>query len=146
MSTQLLRLPRPSPASLAHRQHIAQTISPLKRVRPHVPFWKLGAHRIPTLWTLYRGLLKHTGNDNVCRCSLITASRVCSSAQSVASQRDSPQCNTIGLTRMMTAFLCLKCGLERLRVLDSLAALLVDTILARVPHQTFPPVFIWTQL
>ena len=49
---------RPSAASLAFRAQLAQTISPLRRVTPRVPFWKLGAHTVPVLWTLYRGLLR----------------------------------------------------------------------------------------
>ena len=52
------RVPLPSPESLAHRSHIARLVSPLKRIRARVPFWHLAAHRIPTLWTLYRGLLR----------------------------------------------------------------------------------------
>ena len=52
-------------AQLAHRSRIAQIIAPLKRVRPRVPFWYLGAHRIPTLWILYRGLLKNAPDDDV---------------------------------------------------------------------------------
>ncbi|KAK7677705.1 hypothetical protein QCA50_019257 [Cerrena zonata] len=52
-------------AQLAHRSRIAQTIAPLKRVRPRVPFWYLAAHRIPTLWTLYRGLLRSSPDDDV---------------------------------------------------------------------------------
>ncbi|KAF4593341.1 hypothetical protein AB1N83_010168 [Pleurotus pulmonarius] len=53
--------------SLAFRQKIASLVSPLRRVRPRVPFWKLGAHRIPTLWTLYRGLLRYAPSELI-RC------------------------------------------------------------------------------
>ncbi|KAF7430485.1 hypothetical protein PC9H_006193 [Pleurotus ostreatus] len=53
--------------SLAFRQKIASLVSPLRRVRARVPFWKLGAHRIPTLWGLYRGLLRHAPSE-VIRC------------------------------------------------------------------------------
>ncbi|KIP06722.1 hypothetical protein PHLGIDRAFT_128138 [Phlebiopsis gigantea 11061_1 CR5-6] len=49
---------RPSASSLAFRAQLAQTISPLRRVTPRVPFWRLGAHSLPVLWTLYRGLLR----------------------------------------------------------------------------------------
>ncbi|KAI6145213.1 hypothetical protein BKA82DRAFT_4171063 [Pisolithus tinctorius] len=56
---------QPSAASLEHRAQIAKLVSPLRRVTPRVPFWKLAAHRIPTLWTLYRGLLRHADRENV---------------------------------------------------------------------------------
>jgi hypothetical protein len=52
-------------ASLAHRQLIARLLTPLKRVKPRVPFYQLYAHRLPTLWTLYRGLLRFAPDDNV---------------------------------------------------------------------------------
>ncbi|KIJ58426.1 hypothetical protein HYDPIDRAFT_113204 [Hydnomerulius pinastri MD-312] len=55
----------PSPTSLAHRAHIASIITPLRRVRPKVPFYDLAAHRIPTLWSLYRELLRHAERDNI---------------------------------------------------------------------------------
>ncbi|TFK52819.1 hypothetical protein OE88DRAFT_1656428 [Heliocybe sulcata] len=45
-------------ASEGRRASLASAVSDLRRVRPRVPFWELGAHRVPTLWTLYRGLLK----------------------------------------------------------------------------------------
>jgi hypothetical protein len=62
-----LSVPPPTASSLAHRAEIARLISPLRRVRPKVPFYDLAAHRIPTLWTLYRGLLRHAERENV-RC------------------------------------------------------------------------------
>lgn len=55
----------PTAQSLATRARIAQLISPLRRVKPRVPFWQLAAHRIPTLWGLYRGLLANTGNPQI---------------------------------------------------------------------------------
>lgn len=58
-------VPIPLPCSAAHRARIASVISPLKRVRPRVPFYKLSAHRIPTLWSLYRGLLRHAPGENI---------------------------------------------------------------------------------
>ncbi|KIK93619.1 hypothetical protein PAXRUDRAFT_503286 [Paxillus rubicundulus Ve08.2h10] len=58
-------VPPPTASSLAHRAEIARLISPLRRVRPKVPFYDLAAHRIPTLWTLYRGLLRHAERENV---------------------------------------------------------------------------------
>ncbi|KAG1835463.1 hypothetical protein EV424DRAFT_1308700 [Suillus variegatus] len=51
-------VPIPLPCSAAHRVRIASVISPLKRVRPRAPFYELSAHRVPTLWSLYRGLLR----------------------------------------------------------------------------------------
>ncbi|KZT43782.1 hypothetical protein SISSUDRAFT_1124464 [Sistotremastrum suecicum HHB10207 ss-3] len=51
--------------SILHRERIAQLIAPLRRVRPRVPFFKLVAHRRPTLWTLYRGLLRNAPHPQV---------------------------------------------------------------------------------
>lgn len=42
----------------AHRQNVARIVSSLRPVRPHTPFYRLAAHRVPTLWVLYRGLLR----------------------------------------------------------------------------------------
>ena len=50
---------------ITHRQHIARIISSLRPVRPRVPFYRLAAHRVPTLWGLYRGLLRASPNSNV---------------------------------------------------------------------------------
>lgn len=58
-------VPIPLPCSAAHRIRIASVISSLKRVRPRVPFYKLSAHRVPTLWSLYRGLLRHAPGENI---------------------------------------------------------------------------------
>ncbi|KAG2134109.1 hypothetical protein DEU56DRAFT_913777 [Suillus clintonianus] len=58
-------VPIPLPCSTAHRIRIASIISPLKRVRPRIPFYKLSAHRVPTLWSLYRGLLRHAPGENI---------------------------------------------------------------------------------
>lgn len=41
-----------------HRQNVARIVSSLRLVRPHTPFYCLAAHRVPTLWILYRGLLR----------------------------------------------------------------------------------------
>lgn len=51
--------------SLAFRANLAQLVSPLLRVRTKTPFFKLQAHRIPTLWTLYRGLLRDATSEDV---------------------------------------------------------------------------------
>lgn len=55
----------PSPSSLALRASVAQALSGLRRTKPRVPFWALAAHRVPTLWTLYRGLLRASPGENV---------------------------------------------------------------------------------
>ncbi|KAF9224745.1 hypothetical protein BS17DRAFT_702366 [Gyrodon lividus] len=60
-----MSVPPPTSSSLAHRAEIARLISPLRRVRPKVPFYDLAAHRVPTLWALYRGLLRHAERENV---------------------------------------------------------------------------------
>ncbi|KAG6910867.1 hypothetical protein DXG01_007184 [Tephrocybe rancida] len=51
--------------SLNFRANLARLVSPLRRVRPRVPFFQLAAHRIPTLWSLYRGLLKEAPTDEI---------------------------------------------------------------------------------
>ncbi|KAG5730963.1 hypothetical protein E4T56_gene7142 [Termitomyces sp. T112] len=55
----------PSQESLTFRANLARFISPLRRVRPRVPFFQLAAHRIPTLWSLYRGLLKEAPTEEI---------------------------------------------------------------------------------
>jgi hypothetical protein len=57
-------VPPPSADSLAFRASLAHLISPLRRVRPRVPFFQLAIHRIPTL-TLYRNLLRYAPDENV---------------------------------------------------------------------------------
>ncbi|KAL4249083.1 hypothetical protein ABKN59_007525 [Abortiporus biennis] len=52
-------------ASLAHRARIASSVSSLRRINPRVPFWELAAHRIPTLWTLYRGMLRDAPHEDI---------------------------------------------------------------------------------
>ena len=55
----------PPPSSLTHRESIARLLTPLRRIRPTIAYYKLAAHRIPTLWTLYRGLQRHAERNNV---------------------------------------------------------------------------------
>ncbi|KAG6856880.1 hypothetical protein H0H87_012460 [Tephrocybe sp. NHM501043] len=57
----------PTQESLTFRANLARLISPLRRVRPRVPFFQLAAHRIPTLWSLYRGLLKESPSEEIKR-------------------------------------------------------------------------------
>ncbi|KAG7097191.1 hypothetical protein E1B28_004563 [Marasmius oreades] len=54
----------PAPESLAFRANLARLVSPLRRIRPTVPFWRLAAHRIPTLH-LYRDLLRTAPTDHI---------------------------------------------------------------------------------
>ncbi|GLB40306.1 putative complex I LYR family protein [Lyophyllum shimeji] len=56
---------QPSRESLAFRANLARLLSPLRRVRPRVPFYDIAAHRIPTLWSLYRGLLRQAPTDDI---------------------------------------------------------------------------------
>ncbi|KAF8961023.1 hypothetical protein BDZ97DRAFT_1830936 [Flammula alnicola] len=51
--------------SLAFRANLAKLVSPLRRVRSRTPFFHLAAHRIPTLWSLYRGLLRNSPTEDV---------------------------------------------------------------------------------
>ncbi|KDR82947.1 hypothetical protein GALMADRAFT_57643 [Galerina marginata CBS 339.88] len=51
--------------SLAFRAKLAQLVSPLRRIRTRTPFFRLAAHRIPTLWSLYRGLLRNSPTEHV---------------------------------------------------------------------------------
>ncbi|KAF8886728.1 hypothetical protein BD779DRAFT_1441452 [Infundibulicybe gibba] len=60
-----MSLQLPCPNSQHFRHNLAQLVSPLRRVRPRVPFYDLPAHRIPTLWSLYRGLLREAPTDNI---------------------------------------------------------------------------------
>ncbi|KZT63669.1 hypothetical protein DAEQUDRAFT_699831 [Daedalea quercina L-15889] len=54
-----------SAQSLAHRARIASIISSLRPSRFRTPMCNLQAHRIPTLWSLYRGLLRDAPSDDV---------------------------------------------------------------------------------
>ncbi|KAF8885246.1 hypothetical protein CPB84DRAFT_1788517 [Gymnopilus junonius] len=53
------------PSSLSFRDNLATLVSPLRRVRSRTPFFRLLAHRIPTLWSLYRGLLRNSPDESV---------------------------------------------------------------------------------
>ncbi|KAJ6562518.1 hypothetical protein B0H19DRAFT_873935, partial [Mycena capillaripes] len=55
---------QPSASSVAFRANLSRLISPLRRVRPRVPFYELAIHQIPTL-SLYRSLLRHAPDDNI---------------------------------------------------------------------------------
>ncbi|KAJ7777105.1 hypothetical protein B0H16DRAFT_1360770 [Mycena metata] len=57
-------VPAPPSASVAFRARLANLVSPLRRVRPRVPFFELAIHRAPTL-ALYRNLLRYAPDDNI---------------------------------------------------------------------------------
>ncbi|KAE9409317.1 hypothetical protein BT96DRAFT_970239 [Gymnopus androsaceus JB14] len=57
-------VPLPTVQSLNFRNQLASLVSPLRRVRPRIPFYRLAAHRIPTLWGLYRSLLQTAPTEN----------------------------------------------------------------------------------
>lgn len=53
------------PQSLLFRANLAELVSPLRRMRSRSPFFRLAAHRIPTLWSLYRGLLRNSPTEDI---------------------------------------------------------------------------------
>ena len=53
------------PQSVPFRVNLADLVSPLRRIRSRLPFFHLAAHRIPTLWSLYRRLLRHSPTEDV---------------------------------------------------------------------------------
>ncbi|KAJ7104511.1 hypothetical protein B0H15DRAFT_810370 [Mycena belliarum] len=57
-------VPPLSPSSLGFRASLARLVSPLRRVRPRVPFFELAIHRTPTI-ALYRNLLRYAPDDNI---------------------------------------------------------------------------------
>ncbi|TBU40265.1 hypothetical protein BD309DRAFT_927418 [Dichomitus squalens] len=56
-------IPLPSAESLAHRARIAALLAPLRPTHFRAPLTRLEAHRIPTLWTLYRGILRDAPDE-----------------------------------------------------------------------------------
>lgn len=58
---------QPTPQSLDFRTNLGRLVSGLRRVHSRSPFFKLAAHRIPTLWSLYRGLLRASPTEHVRR-------------------------------------------------------------------------------
>ncbi|KAF5338362.1 hypothetical protein D9611_012507 [Ephemerocybe angulata] len=55
----------PSSESLARRKEFGKLFSALRRVRSRTPFFELAAHRIPTLWGLYRGLRREAPTSDI---------------------------------------------------------------------------------
>ncbi|KAI0699922.1 hypothetical protein C8T65DRAFT_658603 [Cerioporus squamosus] len=60
-----MKVPVPSPESLAHRARIAALVSELRPTCVRAPLTRLLAHRIPTLWTLYRGVLRDAPTETI---------------------------------------------------------------------------------
>lgn len=59
-----MSLPFSIPSS-SIRESLPSLIRPLQRVRPNLPFFRLDIHRVPTLWGLYRGLLKNVPTNHI---------------------------------------------------------------------------------
>jgi len=55
----------PIPQSLALRARVSSLVSSLRPTRLRTSVFNLPAHRIPTLWTLYRGLLRNSPTETV---------------------------------------------------------------------------------
>ena len=51
--------------AISFRAKLNELVSPLRRTRSRSPFFELAAHRIPTLWSLYRGLLQNSPTEDV---------------------------------------------------------------------------------
>ena len=60
-----MAVPLPSAESIAHRARLASLVSQLRPTQFRTHLTRLPAHRIPTLWTLYRGVLRDAPNDTV---------------------------------------------------------------------------------
>ncbi|OSD07444.1 hypothetical protein PYCCODRAFT_1382214 [Trametes coccinea BRFM310] len=60
-----MAIPLPSPATLAHRARLAKLISELRPTNFNAPLTRLRAHRIPTLWTLYRGIMRDAPTETI---------------------------------------------------------------------------------
>ncbi len=69
-------MPLPSAESLAHRARIAALLAPLRPTRFRAPLTRLEAHRIPTLWTLYRGILRDAPDEVVRVSRLVSVLRM----------------------------------------------------------------------
>ena len=91
----------PSPQSLAFRANLASLVSPLRRLKPRVPFFRLPAHRIPTLWTWYRGLLRYAPTENVCASF---ADSGCDTDASAPSRKDQATCSPVSRPESSTCW------------------------------------------
>ncbi|KAI8994218.1 hypothetical protein BD414DRAFT_436884 [Trametes punicea] len=60
-----MAVPLPSLDSISHRARFAKLISELRPTRFRAPLTRLLAHRIPTLWTLYRGIMRDAPTETI---------------------------------------------------------------------------------
>ncbi|TFK91849.1 hypothetical protein K466DRAFT_481813 [Polyporus arcularius HHB13444] len=60
-----MNVPAPPPESLAHRARLAALVSELRPTHFRAPLTRLRAHRLPTLWTLYRGLMRDAPTEMI---------------------------------------------------------------------------------
>ncbi|KAI0631917.1 hypothetical protein C8Q77DRAFT_1218511 [Trametes polyzona] len=60
-----MTVPLPSLESLAHRARLAALISELRPTHFRAPLTRLEAHRIPTLWSLYRGIMRDAPSETI---------------------------------------------------------------------------------
>ncbi|KAH9933166.1 uncharacterized protein BXZ73DRAFT_46384 [Epithele typhae] len=60
-----MTIPLPSAQSLAHRAQLAVRISQLRPTPFKHPLTRYDSHRIPTLWTLYRGILRDSPTETI---------------------------------------------------------------------------------
>ncbi|KAI0667748.1 hypothetical protein C8Q78DRAFT_320913 [Trametes maxima] len=58
-------VPLPSAHILPRRARLASLVSQLRPTHFRAPLTRLNAHRIPTLWTLYRGILRDSPTDTI---------------------------------------------------------------------------------
>ena len=73
--------PEPPPMAVPFRTNLAELVSPLRRIRSRSPFFELAAHRIPTLWSLYRGLLRNSPTEDVFVTFFLNAFNLCNYSQ-----------------------------------------------------------------
>ncbi|KAI0357526.1 hypothetical protein OH77DRAFT_1399072 [Trametes cingulata] len=62
-----MAVPLPLAESLLHRARLASLISKLRPTQFGAPLTRLQAHRIPTLWTLYRGIMRDAPTETIRR-------------------------------------------------------------------------------
>lgn len=60
-----MTFPQPTAQVLAGRARIASLVSSIRPLRLRTSVFDLTAHRIPTLWTLYRGLLRNSPTNEI---------------------------------------------------------------------------------
>ncbi|GBE83106.1 hypothetical protein SCP_0501530 [Sparassis crispa] len=82
-----MALPLPTSQSLRLRAHVASLVGTLRLTRLRVSVVELKAHRIPTLWSLYRSLLRDSPTEDI-RCEIRAAFRKNKSLRKAAHVRD----------------------------------------------------------